>query len=82
MAAQKTCLNIMPLLSVKTVKKYVMLNVQIKYIFLTILMTLGAAGNAVPLKNLGITLLNLIDMINTLSQTVIFLRKSINLKTS
>ena len=48
-----------------------MLNVQVNYINSTTSMTLGAVWNVVLLKNLGIILLNLIDMINTPNQTVI-----------
>ena len=60
MAAQKTYLNTILLLSVVIVKKSVMLNVLKNFTHLTLLKTNGAAGNPVLLKRLDTTHLSLI----------------------
>ena len=80
MAAQKTYLNTILLLSVVIVKKSVMLNVLKNFTHLTLLKTNGAAGNAVLLKRLDTTHLSLIDMTNIHSLIMKVLMKFIKLR--
>ena len=62
-------------------KKYVIINVLIKYIPLILLKIVGAAGSAAPLKKLDTTHLNPTDMINTHNLIMKVLMRFINLKT-
>ena len=80
MAAQRTYLNTILLLSAESVKKFVMLNVLENFTIMILLMNRGLAGSVTLLKNADITHLNRIDMINTLSLIVIAFQKFIKLK--